>query len=52
MIDLLSNDYYGIINDDIIQLADVLTDSRNYYTHYNDSKRNKSSGAYKYRNFR
>lgn len=41
MIDLLSNDYYGIINNDIIQLADVLTDSRNYYTHYNDSKRNK-----------
>lgn len=41
MIDLLANDYYGITNDDIIKLADVLTDSRNYYTHYNDSKRNK-----------
>ena len=41
MIDLLSNDYYKINKEDIIKIADVLTDSRNYYTHYNDSKRNK-----------
>ena len=41
MIDLLSNDYYKINKEDIIKIADILTDSRNYYTHYNDSKRNK-----------
>ena len=41
MIDLLKNDYIYISDEDIISLSIILTDSRNYYTHYNDSKRNK-----------
>ena len=41
MIDLLKNDYLNITEEEIIKLSMVLTDSRNYYTHYNDSKRNK-----------
>jgi len=30
-----------IIKDNIFEFTDILTDSRNYYTHYNSSKRNK-----------
>lgn len=41
MIDLLKNDYLFISEENIIKLSIVLTDSRNYYTHYNDSKKTK-----------
>lgn len=45
LIDLFDNPfeltYKTSIYNNIIKFCDVLTDSRNYYTHYNESKRNK-----------
>ena len=45
LIDVFTNDFEltksSNICANVIQFADILADSRNYYTHYNDSKRNK-----------
>lgn len=45
LIDLFINDFEltksANMYINVIQLANILSDSRNYYTHYNDSKRNK-----------
>lgn len=44
LIDMFINDFSLTLDENminkIIEFSQVLTDSRNYYTHYNDSKRN------------